>query len=134
MEGAASFEEAKRVAAAAVEALRQTDIAAAEELIAEDVEYVTREGTKHGRKHVVDVWRPQLERFKIDFELERVVDAGNGKVIMLQTVTRRNPDTDEVEVRAWPATVLRVRDGQIVFVEGYQDRRKAFTDLGLEPE
>jgi hypothetical protein len=30
--------------------------------------------------------------------------------------------------------VIRVQDGKVVFVEGYPDRRKAFTDLGLEPE
>jgi hypothetical protein len=40
-------------------------------------------------------------------------------------VTRGDPDSGEVELRAWPAAV---------FHEGYQDRRKAFSDLGIDPE
>ena len=55
-------------------------------------------------------------------------------VLTLQTVTRRNPDSGEVELRAWPAAVFRVRGGKIVFLEGFQDRREAFSDLGIDPE
>ena len=33
----------------------------------------------------------------------------------------------------WPAAVFRIRDGKIVFFEGYQDRNKALRDLGLDP-
>jgi hypothetical protein len=38
----------------------------------------------------------------------------------------------EVDLLAWPTAVLRVREGKIVFLEGYRDRRKAFSDLGLK--
>ena len=132
MEGTASFAEADRVARATNEALNRADLSAVDELLAEDVEYVARDGVYRGRDHVVSYWEPQLERFEMDFELERIVDAGNGAVIMLHTVIRRSRETGEVELRAWPAVVLRVREGKIVFLEGYRDRRKAFSDLGLE--
>jgi ketosteroid isomerase-like protein len=131
-EGTASFAEAERVAKAANEALNRADLSAVDALLAKDVEYVTRDGVRHGRDHVVSYWEPQLERFAMDFELERIVDAGGGTVIMLHTVIRRSRETGEVEMRAWPAVVLRVREGKIVFLEGYRDRRKAFSDLGLE--
>jgi hypothetical protein len=51
---------------------------------------------------------------------------------MLHTVIRRSRETGEVELRAWPAVVLRVREGKTVSLEGYRDRRKAFSELGLE--
>lgn len=53
-------------------------------------------------------------------------------MIVLSTVSRTNRETGTVEMKAWPATVFRVRDRKIVFIEGYQDRRKAFSDLGIE--
>ncbi|HET8593512.1 MAG TPA: hypothetical protein VFL56_07565 [Solirubrobacterales bacterium] len=40
----------------------------------------------------------------------------------------------EVELRASPRPVFRVRGGKIDFVEGNGDRRRAFTDVGLDPE
>jgi ketosteroid isomerase-like protein len=33
----------------------------------------------------------------------------------------------------WPAAVFRVRDGKIVFFEGYPDGSKAMRELGLDP-
>jgi ketosteroid isomerase-like protein len=134
MEGATSFEEARAVVEAAGEALNRADLEAFEALLADDVEYVMRDGVDHGPQSVVDFWRPQFERFKVELAPERIIDAGDGTVLVLQTVTRRNLQTGEVELRAWPAAVFRVREGKIVFLEGYGDRRKAFTDLGLEPE
>jgi ketosteroid isomerase-like protein len=133
IEGTGSFGEAERVAREANASLNAGDLKAFEALLAGDVEYVTRDGVHHGRDHVVSYWEPQLERFAMDFELERIIDAGDGTVIVLHTVVRRDPETGEVEMRAWPAIVARVRDGRIVFLEGYRDRRKAFSDLGLDP-
>jgi ketosteroid isomerase-like protein len=135
MEGAASFEQAREAVLAAIESLNARDLEGARELFAEDVEYVDREGSKRGFDAIEAFWRPQFERFKIEFQAERTIDAGKGTVLLLAAVTRRAIDTDEVVLRAWPANVFRVRrDGRIVFLEGYQDRRKAFADLGLEPE
>ena len=119
---------------AAGDALNRADLGAFEALLADDVEYVMRDGVDHGPQSVVDFWRPQFERFKIELAPEKIIDAGDGTVLVLQTVTRRDRETGEVQLRAWPAAVFRVRDGRITFVEGYGDRRKAFTDLGIEPE
>jgi ketosteroid isomerase-like protein len=134
MEGAANFEEAERIVRRVTEALNRGDLDAAEALFAEDVEWITRDGPARGPKVLRDIWAPQLERFDVKFEVERIVDAGDCRVILVQKVDRRDPETGEVELRAWPALVIRVQDGKVVFVEGYPDRRKAFTDLGLEPE
>ena len=134
MEGAATFEEARAVVMAATEALNKEDLDAFEALLADDIEYVRRDGVDHGPKGVVDFWRPQFERFKVELEAEKLIDAGQGTVLVLQTVTRRDRASGEVELRAWPAAVFRVRDGRITFLEGYGDRRKAFADLGLDPE
>lgn len=133
MAAAASFEQAREVALAAIASLNERDVDGARALFAEDVEYVDREGSKRGFAPIADFWRPQLERFKIEFAVERTIDAGDGTVLVLTAVTRRDPESGDVEMRAWPANVFRVRDdGKIVFLEGYQDRRKAFSDLGLE--
>ena len=134
MEGAASFEEAERVVRQVTEALNRGDLDAAEAMLADDVEWVTRDGPGRGPEILRETWAPQLERFEVKFEVERVVDAGDGRVILVQKVDRLDPETGELELRAWPALVIRVRGGKVVFVEGYPDRRKAFTDLGLDPE
>jgi len=132
IEGTGSFEEAENVLSAAFDALNRGDLDAAEELCAPGIEIVTRDGTQHGPAYLRDFWSRQLAAFDIEWEVERVHDAGGGAVIVEQRVTRRNKETGGVELRAWPAAVVRVRDGSIVFFEGYQDRRKAFADLGLE--
>jgi ketosteroid isomerase-like protein len=129
-----SFEEVEGVARAMADALSRGDLDAAEQLVAEDIEYVTRDGPGRGRDIIRRVWEPQMARFDISFEIERVVDAGDGRAIVLQKVDRRNRETGRSEWKAWPALVIRVRDGQVTFVEGYTDRRKAFSDLGIEPE
>jgi ketosteroid isomerase-like protein len=134
MERAASFEEAKGVVRGVSDALNRRDLDAALEFLAEDVEYVTRDGPGRGREAFRDVWAPQLDRFHINVEVEEIVDAGNGQVIVVQKVDRLDPETEQLELRAWPAVVVRVKGGKVVFYEGYQDRRKAFSDLGLEPE
>ncbi|MFL5907079.1 MAG: nuclear transport factor 2 family protein [Solirubrobacterales bacterium] len=129
-----SFEGARRVVFGIADALRRRDEAAARELLAEDMEHVTREGPKRGPDALIEFWRLQAERFNVTFELEGVFDAGDGKLVMLQTVTRRNPESGKVEMTAWPAAVIRVSNGKIVFLEGYQDRRQAFIDCGLQPD
>jgi ketosteroid isomerase-like protein len=134
MEGAAKFEEAERVVGAVTEALNRGDLDAAVAMLDEDVEWMTRDGSARGPEVLRDIWAPQLARFDVNFEIERIVDAGDGTVILVQRVDRRDPETGDLELRAWPALVIRVANGKVAFIEGYQDRRKAFTDLGLEPE
>ena len=134
MEGAAKFEEAERVVREVTRALNRGDLDTAVSMLDDDVEWVTRDGSVRGPQLFRDIWAPQLARFDVKFEIERIVDAGDGTVIVVQKVDRRDPETGDLELRAWPALVIRVENGKVVFIEGYPDRRKAFTDLGLEPE
>ena len=134
MEGAAKFEEAERVVREVTRALNRGDLDTAVSMLDDDVEWVTRDGSVRGPQLFRDIWTPQLARFDVNFEIERIVDAGDGTVIVVQKVDRRDPETGDLELRAWPALVIRVENGKVVFIEGYPDRRKAFTDLGLEPE
>jgi ketosteroid isomerase-like protein len=77
------------------------------------------------------------EAERVAREANEALDSGDLKafeaLLAEDTVVRRDPETRRVEMRACPAIVARVRDGKIVFLEGYRDRRKAFSDLGLEP-
>jgi ketosteroid isomerase-like protein len=127
------FESAKRVirAAYAQFALDQ-DLDAAAAYIDEDAEYVTRDGTFRGS----DRWRSelsaQMEGWRVEIEIEEIVEAGEGAVVLLNKVRRIDKETGRAVFKAWPANVVRVHDGRFVFFEGYVDRRKALADLGVE--
>jgi hypothetical protein len=41
----------------------------------------------------------------------------------VQKVERRDPETGDLELRVWPALVIRVENGKVVFIEGYPDRQ-----------
>jgi len=99
--------------------------------VADDAEYVTRDGTL-GVDRWEDDWRAQTQRWKIETEVEEIVDAGEGAIIVLLKMRRIDESTGEVAFKAWPANVVRIHDGKLVFFEGYPDPRKAFADLGLE--
>jgi ketosteroid isomerase-like protein len=126
------FEAAKAVVEAGIAALARGDFEAMRELTAADGEHVTRDGLFLGPERLISEFAPQLERWSMSFYLEELVDAGDGALIAMMEVERRDRETGEVELRAWPATVIRVQGGRIVFLEGYVDRRKALTALGLE--
>src|SRR5262249_15051898 len=133
-EDVASFEEASRVVREVTEALNRGNLDAAKALLADDVEWVTRDGPRRGSDELTNIWTPQFERFDGKFEIEGIVDAGGGRGILVQQVDRIDPKTGDLELRAWPALVIRIENGKVVFIEGYPDRRRAFTALGLEPE
>ena len=70
----------------------------------------------------------------MSFYLEELIDAGEGALVVMLEVERRDPATGEVGLKAWPAVVVRVHGGKIVFLEGYVNRQKAFADLNLRRE
>jgi ketosteroid isomerase-like protein len=105
-----------------------------ETYVSDDVEYVTRHGTFHGPDQWLTEFKVQQTNFDFDFEVEEVVDAGEGAVILLNKVLRKDRESGEVVWKAWPAIVVRVLGGKIVFWEGYIDRRKALVDLGVEQD
>jgi ketosteroid isomerase-like protein len=101
-----------------------------------EIEVVTRDGRLHGREAAVAELTGFVDathrRFEAEFELEEIVDAGDGVLIALLTVTRRSRDSEADYLDAWPANVWRFRDGRVVFFEGYQDRRKALREYGIK--
>jgi ketosteroid isomerase-like protein len=127
------FESAKRVirAAFAQFALDQ-DLDAARAHIDDDAEYVTRDGTFRGSDRWYGELAVQMKEWRVEVEIEEIVDAGEGAVVLLNRVRRVDRETGEVVFKAWPAIVVRVNDGKFVFFEGYVDRRKALADLGVE--
>jgi ketosteroid isomerase-like protein len=100
--------------------------------VSDDLEWVTRDGILHGIEPFLERTRVQLERWRMEFEVEDVIDAGEGAVIAMTKVKRLEKGTGEVAWKAWPAVVMRVHGGKMVFNEGYVDRRKALDDLGVE--
>ena len=127
------FESAKRVirAAFAQFALDQ-DLDAARAHIDEDAEYVTRDGTFRGPDRWSSELAVQMQAWRVEVEIEEIVDAGEGAVVLLNKVRRVDKETGKVVFKAWPAAVVRVHNGKFVFFEGYVDRRKALADLGVE--
>jgi ketosteroid isomerase-like protein len=95
-----------------------------------EMEVVTRDGTLRELTGFVEATE---RRFIAEFELQDIVEAGDGVLIALLKVTRRSHEAGGDYLNAWPANVWRFRDGRIVFFEGYQDRRKALSVYGIEP-
>jgi hypothetical protein len=125
------FETAEAVVHAGLAALAAGDWEAARSLTHEDAEHVTRDGVFSGPERMISEFAPQLDRWTISFYLEDLIDAGGGALVLLLEVERRNPRTGKVGWKAWPAIVVRIYQGKVAFLEGYIDRRKALTDLGL---
>lgn len=124
-------ESARAVVVAAIAAINRADLDAAPQFVDENLEHVTRDGVLHGSERLLGDFAAQLERWEIAYELEELVDAGDGALIAICKVERRNRESGDLEWKAWPALVMRVSGGRIVFFEGYVDRRKAFKDLGV---
>ena len=125
------FETAEAVVHAGLAALAAGDWETVRALSHEDAEHVTRDGVFFGPERMISEFSPQLERWTVSFYLEELIDAGGGALVLLLEVERRNPQTGKVGWKAWPAIVLRIHQGKTAFMEGYIDRRKALTDLGV---
>jgi hypothetical protein len=127
------FESAKRVIRAAfAQFTLDQDLDAARAHIDEDAEYVTRDGTFRGSDRWHSELAVQMEGWRVEVEIEEIVDAGEGAIVLLNKVRRVDKETGEVVFKAWPAAVVRVHNGRFFFFEGYVDRRKALADLGVE--
>jgi hypothetical protein len=128
------FEDAKKVIRAAYAEfnLNQDLEAIREKYIADDLEYVNRYGTFNGPERYLSDLRTQADRWNLQTEVEEILDAGGGALVVLTKFSRIDADSGEVEWKAWPAAVMRVNGGKMVFFEGYVDRRDAFSDYGLE--
>jgi hypothetical protein len=74
----------------------------------------------------------QQRKWRIETEIEEIIDAGEGALVLMAKVRRVNGASGEVVWKAWPAAVVRVLEGKLVFFEGYVDRRAALAALGVE--
>ncbi len=101
-------------------------------LYSADVELVTRDGILRGPERLISDWKIQTRDFRWRFDSVRFLDAGDGTVVAFHKFVRNAREGDDYLV-SWSATVFRVRDGKIVFFEGYPDANKATRDLGLDP-
>jgi ketosteroid isomerase-like protein len=103
-----------------------------DDYMSDDLEYVTRNGTFKGP----DQWKSELSvqtgRWQINNELKDVIDAGDGALILLTEFRRIDRESGEVVWKTWPALVVRVLDGKLVFLEGYIDSRRALEEFGVE--
>lgn len=126
-----SFEVAKAVIEEGTAALARGDWELVRKLADERVEHVTRDGVVPGPERLIAELAPQLERWLISFYLQEVIDGGDGALILLLEVERRNRVTGEAALKAWPAIVVRIHEGRVVFLEGYVNRAKALEALGV---
>lgn len=100
-------------------------------LFAEDLEHVTRDGVVRGPERFLSDYRVQLSRFDISFEID--VREGVDSVVVLLTARRQMRDSPSDYLVVHSGAVFRVRDGRIVFMEGYPDGRDALRAAGLKP-
>jgi ketosteroid isomerase-like protein len=100
--------------------------------LSDELEYVTRQGTFQGTDQFLSELEVQQQKWTLESEVEEVIDAGEGAIIGRIKFMRVDRETGEVAWKAWPAVVLRVHNGKLVFFEGYIDPRRALADFGVE--
>ena len=87
-------------------------------------------GTLRGLEGLARGWGEWLEPWgSYRYEVEDYVDAGGGTVVVLARVRART-HRDSVEIEHAPAVVCQVRDGRLVRLDFYLERRDAPGDLG----
>jgi hypothetical protein len=100
--------------------------------ISDELEYVTRQGTFHGPDQFLSELEVQRQKWALESEVEDVIDAGEGAIIVRIKFSRIDRETGDVAWKAWPAVVVRIQNGKFVFFEGYIDPRRALADFGVE--
>jgi ketosteroid isomerase-like protein len=104
-----------------------------ESLFADDVEVVTRDGTLRGPWRIFDDFEVQLKSFTLSFELRHLFEAADGSVVAVVKFMRRSRENPKDHFWNLGGMVYGVRDGKIVFSEGYPNARKALEAVGLDP-
>ena len=107
----------------------------------EQVEFVAAEGpwagSVAGKPAMAHTWREWLEAWEdARATPDAFHDLGDGKVLALHTWNARGKASGLAVERmeAKSAVLFHVSDGKVTKLVAYQDRERAFADLGLTPE
>src|SRR5690349_2404889 len=110
------FESAKKLIVAVIANLSlNQDLDELRAGLADDLEYVTRQGTFHGPDQYLSDFGSQLRQWDLESEVDEIVDAGDGAIVVFVRNRRIDKETKEVALKAWPALVMRILDGKLVF-------------------
>jgi ketosteroid isomerase-like protein len=100
------------------------------EFIARRIFGSTRPSTFHGLQGFAESWRDWLEPWESYYiEAEEFIDAGEEVVSLTRVLAQTTRDAVAVEHR--PAAVWSVREGKIVRVRFYLERKEALEVAGL---
>ena len=87
-----------------------------------------------GRAAMAESWQRYLnawEDYRIEAEEFRELDDERVLVLNHYTGRRRTSGLEIGETGTKPAAIFHVRDGKVTRLVGYNDRERAFADLGL---
>jgi ketosteroid isomerase-like protein len=109
-------------------------LAVAEEIFAEDVEWVEDPswpggGAYRGLPAIRALLAERTDSFAIDQITERLIDAGDDVVSFIRWRGRGESSGAEADMRV--ATVLTLRDGKVTRVRFFLDRAEALRAVGL---
>ena len=83
-----------------------------------------------GKDAVRESWLSSVESLDIRIEIHELIPVGADKVLAVATWTGRGSAGD-IPVVATAAQIFTLRDGRLVRVESYTDRREALEAAGL---
>jgi hypothetical protein len=104
-----------------------------DEIVDPDIEFVTRDGRQRGQaafRSYNEGWALPREKTLVErISVDDVIDAGEGKFVVLLTVRRGNEEGEYLN--AWPAHVWRFEGDKAMFFEGHVNRAEALKAVGL---
>jgi ketosteroid isomerase-like protein len=113
------------------------DLEAGMELFHPALVWINRDGRHQGAEAhagLREFFGSQLRQFEIRVDVQELYRAHDAGWILFWRISRVGRDPALGQMNAWPAQVVRIQDGQIVFYEGYMNRVKALTDNALSPD
>jgi hypothetical protein len=87
-------------------------------LFAEDLENVTRDGIVRGPDHFISDWHVHLRRCEVNWTTE-FHEGADAAVVATGDITSRLRDSPDDYLTRHSGAIYKVRDGKIVFFEGY---------------
>lgn len=101
-------------------------------LFADDLMHVTRDGIVRGPDHFISDWRVHLQRCEVSWTTE-FHEGEDGTVVVTGDITSWLRDSPDDYLSRSSGSIYKVRDGKIVFQEGYQMASAALRAAGVRP-